>query len=303
MGTIGLVVHPSKPVQSSVHTILRYARAHGSRVLVQASQAALVPEAEAVPDEELAEQADGIISLGGDGTMLGALRLVVGRPVPVLGVNHGNLGFLVEIPPDGLAAALEQLVREEFTIEPHSCLVTTEPAEHAAFNDLVLARRGRGALSVDLTVNGQRFGYYRCDAVVVATPTGSTAYNYAAGGPVLSPSAPALVVTPVAPMAGVSRPIVLGPSDEVRLHVAPDSATAGLEVDGTEAGSLAVDGVLTAHLLQDAARVVRLSAGEHASRSRVKLSLLDLPLRPDQLLDLVPEHLRKRLDQAPPEKS
>lgn len=96
-------------------------------------------------------------------------------------------------------------------------------------------------------------------------------------------------------MAGVSRPVVLGPSDEIRLHLAPDSAPVGLEVDGTEAEHLAPDGVVTARLLLDAAKVVRLSAGTHASRSRVKLSLLDLPLRPDQLLDLVPEHVRKRL--------
>ena len=292
IGTIGLVVHPSKPVGSSVRTVLAFAGAHQCRVLVRKSQAALVPEAEAVPDEEFAGQVDGILSLGGDGTMLGALRLVAHRPVPVLGVNHGNLGFLVEVQPQQLESALEQLVREDFTVEPHSCLTT---GEHTAFNDLVLTRLGRGAVSVDLTVNGRQFGYYRCDALVIATPTGSTAYNYAAGGPVVSPSAPALVVTPVAPMAGVSRPIVLGPSDEVRLHVAPDSGAVGLEVDGTEAEELAPDGVVAARLLPDAARVVRLSAGAHASRSRVKLSLLDLPLRPDQLLDLVPEHMRKRL--------
>jgi NAD+ kinase len=217
--------------------------------------------------------------------------------VPVLGINHGNLGFLVEVQPDHLEAALDQLLRDDFTIEPHSCLVTTEPeALPVAFNDVVLARLGRGALSVDLTVNGQQFGYYKCDALVVATPTGSTAYNYAAGGPVISPSAPAMVVTPVAPMAGVSRPVVLGPSDEVRLHVAPDSAAVGVEVDGTEAGRLTPDAALEAHLRQDAARVVRLAAGAHASRSRVKLSLLDLPLRQDQLLELIPEHLRRRLD-------
>lgn len=299
LGTVGLVVHPSKPVQTSVRTICEHAWAHGARVIVRQSQAARVPGVETVPDEEFAEQVDAVISLGGDGTMLGALRLVVTRPVPVLGVNHGNLGFLVEVLPEHLQAALDQLLREEFTIEPHSCLDTVEPAGlDAAFNDVVLTRLGRGAVSVDLTVNGQQFGYYRCDALVVATPTGSTAYNYAAGGPVVSPSAPAMVVTPVAPMAGVARPVVLGPNDDVRLHVASDSATVGIEVDGTEAGRLAPDQALRARLRQDAARIVRLAAGTHASRSRVKLSLLDLPLRPDQLLDLIPEHVRHRL--APP---
>lgn len=300
MGNVGLVVHPSRPVQASVQIIRKHAAVDGARVLVRQSQAARVPDVEAVPDDEFAAQVDGLISLGGDGTMLGAMRLVVARPVPVLGVNHGNLGFLVEVQPNHLDAALDQLLRDDFTIEPHSCLDTTEPANlAAAFNDVVLTRLGRGAVSVDLTVNGQQFGYYRCDALVVATPTGSTAYNYAAGGPVVSPSAPAMVVTPVAPMAGVARPVVLGPNDEVRLHVASDSALVGIELDGTEAGRLGPDRSLRARLRQDAAKVVRLSAGAHASRSRVKLSLLDLPLRPDQLLELIPEHLRRRLDPPP----
>lgn len=291
MGNVGLVVHPSKPVQSSVDTIAEYATAHGLRVLVRESQAQRAPTVPSVPDERFADEVDGIISLGGDGTMLGAMRLVVARPVPVLGINHGNLGFLVEVQPGSLTAALDRLKREDFTIEPHSCLTTDDGS---AFNDVVLSRLGRGALSVDLTVNGQGFGYYRCDSLVIATPTGSTAYNYAAGGPVISPSAPAMVVTPVAPMAGVGRSVVLGPHDEVSLHVAADSAPVGLELDGTEAGSLAPDRVLTATLRQDAGRVVRLAAGDHASRSRVKLSLLDLPLRPDQLLELIPQEVRKR---------
>ncbi|HVV08558.1 NAD(+)/NADH kinase [Amycolatopsis sp.] len=298
--TLGLVVHPTKPVDSSVRKIAAYAGAHDVRIVVRAADAPRVPGFDALPDAEFAGAVDWIISLGGDGTMLGALRLVMARPVPVLGVNHGNLGFLVEVFPAQLEEALEALVHNDFTIEPHSCLVTGSPSV-AGFNDLVLTRLGRGAVSVDLTVNGLQYGYYKCDALVVATPTGSTAYNYAAGGPVVSPSAAAMVVTPVAPMAGVSRSVVFGPNDEVRLHVAGDSAAVGVEVDGVESETLAHDGVLTARLRQDAAKVVRLSAGKHASRSRVKLSLLDLPVRPDQLLELIPGHLRPRIAGGPGE--
>jgi NAD+ kinase len=162
--------------------------------------------------------------------------------------------------------------------------------------DQGLARLGRaGAVSVDLTVNDLRYGYYRCDAVVISTPNGSTAYNYAAGGPVLSPSAAATVITPVAPMAGISRAVVLGAGDHVRLTVADDSAPVAVDVDGTPAGRLEPGAVLTTRLRVDAAQVVRLSAGAHASRSRVKLSLLDLPLRRDQLLELIPESLRTNM--------
>ena len=132
--------------------------------------------------------------------------------------------------------------------------------------------------------------------MVLSTPNGSTAYNYAAGGPVLSPSAACTVITPVAPMAGIGRPVVLGAGDRVSLTVASDSAPVAVDVDGTPAGELKPGDVLTARLREDAAQVVRLSAGEHASRSRVKLSLLDLPLRRDQLLELIPAELRENAE-------
>jgi NAD+ kinase len=151
---------------------------------------------------------------------------------------------------------------------------------------------------VDLMVNGRQYGYYKCDGVVISTPNGSTAYNYAAGGPVLSPSAAAIVITPVAPMAGIGRSVVLGAGDRVTLTVAADSAPVAVDVDGTAAGELTGGAVLSASLREDAAKVVRLSAHQHQNRSQVKLSLLDLPLRRDQLLELIPAHLRQNAEEA-----
>jgi NAD+ kinase len=297
--TVGLVLHPSKPVGDSISTIADWARGHQGRVLARTSDAGRVPDdVEVVPDEEFLARVNGVVALGGDGTMLGAMRLVIDRPVPVLGVNHGNLGFLVEVTPSTLGAALEQLASGDFTVESHSCL-TADAGEAAlatrfGFNDVVLARLGRtGAVSVDLTLNGRQYGYYKCDAVVVSTPNGSTAYNYAAGGPILSPSASAMVITPVAPMAGIGRAVVLGAGDRVALTVAGDSAPVAVDVDGTASGELAAGAVLSAGLREQAAQVVRLSEGAHQNRNSVKLSLLDLPLRRDQLLELIPERLRE----------
>jgi NAD+ kinase len=300
--TFGLVVHPTKPVGDSIATIIAWARSNDGRILAREQDRHRVPPGiEVVSDGEFVAQVAGIVALGGDGTMLGAMRLVIDRPVPVLGVNHGNLGFLVEVIPARLPSALAALLTGEFTIEQHGCLVAEadgiELETRFGFNDVVLARLGRqGAVSVDLSVNGLRYGYYKCDAVVVSTPDGSTAYNYAAGGPVLSPSAAATVITPVAPMAGISRAVVLGADDRVTLTVAPDSAPVAIDVDGTAAGELKPGDVLTVTLREDAAQVVRLSAGQHASRSRVKLSLLDLPLRRDQLLELIPAELRENAE-------
>ena len=297
--TMGLVVHPTKSVTASVATIRAWVHSHGGVVLAREQDRDQVPaDIEVVSPADFTARVDAVVALGGDGTMLGAMRLVLGRPVPVLGVNHGNLGFLVEVQPQTLGLALDRLADGDFTIEAHACLVAEAPGVELAtgvgFNDVVLARLGRsGAVSLDLTVNDQRYGYYKADAVVVATPDGSTAYNYAAGGPVLSPSAAAMVITPVAPMAGIGRSVVLGAGDRVSLSVAEDSAPVAVDVDGTPSAELRPGDVLTTGLRVDAAQVVRLAAGEHASRSRIKLSLLDLPVRRDQLLELIPEHLRR----------
>src|SRR3954451_3892776 len=180
---IALVLHPQRDPGVVLDEIGRWASSHGSRLLLRAEDAARWSgEVTVVSDAELAARADAVVSLVGDGTMLGALRLVARRPVPVLGVNHGRLGFLVEVTPPALTDALERLAAGEFTGEDHGCLgADAEGAElptRLAFNAVVLTRHGRtGTVSVDLAVGGLHYGYYRCDAVVVATPNGSTAYN------------------------------------------------------------------------------------------------------------------------------
>jgi NAD+ kinase len=298
--TVGLVVHPHKAVHKSVQLIAEHARRHGVAVVGLAVDAGrLGPQVAALPTSDFLDRVNAIVSLGGDGTMLGAMRLVAGRGVPVLGVNHGNLGFLVEVEPADLGAALDRVRNGDFTLEPHSCLdVETDEADRAkplnAFNDLVVtSAKPWSALTVDLLVSGSRHGYYRCDALVACTPTGSTAYNYAAGGPVVSPSTQSITLTPVAPMSGVSRSVVLGADDVVTLQ-ATDGEALRICADGVHDANPDHRTSVTLRLRPDAVDVIRLDAGTHAQRSRVKLSLLDLPLRPDQLLELVPAPMREQ---------
>lgn len=295
--TIGLVVHPTRPVRDSVEIITRFAHRHGGRVVArEADVPRLGPGVEAVAADGFVDAVDAIVSLGGDGTMLGAMRLLVGRRTPILGVNHGNLGFLVEVPPAGLTAALDRLVAGDYALEPHSCLdVAAAAATFTAFNDVVVTASERlAAAVVDLFVNDAAHGYYRGDAVVACTPIGSTAYNYAAGGPVISPSTPSIALTPVAPMSGISRSVVFGDGDAVELRNPADGDPLRFTVDGTSAESLAPGAALRLSLRPDAVHVIRFDADRHQQRNRVKLSLLDLPLRPDQLLELVPPELRDR---------
>jgi NAD+ kinase len=286
---IALVLHPSRDPGGVLDAIGAWATAHGSRLLMRPADAARWGgDVSVVTDAELAGRADAVLSLGGDGTMLGALRLVARRPVPVLGVNIGSLGFLVEVQPEELPQALDRLERSDFTIEEHNALWLGD-SEVVAFNDLALLRvPGDGVVEASLSVGGQRMGRYRCDGLVISTSIGSTAYAYSAGGPVVSPALDAVVVAPLAPLAGISRPMVTSVDERIRLTLQPGSGRPAIEVDGTMHRHTAAEEVLDVHLMRGCGQVVRLDRDRYQRRNQVKLSLLDLPFLPDELRELAP---------------
>ena len=289
---IALVLHPRRDPGSVLDAVGAWASSHGSRLLMRPGDAARWDggDVAVVSDAELAEQADAVVSLGGDGTMLGALRLVARRPVPVLGVNLGHLGFLVEVQPEELHDALDRLERLDFTIEQHSALwLGADGDEAVAFNDLALVRvPGDGVVEAVLTVGGQRMGRYRCDGLVISTSIGSTAYAYSAGGPVVSPALDAVVVAPLAPLAGISRPMVTAASEPLCLELQASSGRPAIEVDGTMLRRMEPGEALRVRLQADCGQVVRLDSDRHQRRNQVKLSLLDLPFLPEELRELAP---------------
>jgi NAD+ kinase len=292
-GRLGLVLHPSRDPTSVAETLTRWARSHGKHVLVDARDAARVPEGvEPVSCAEFVDQSDALITLGGDGTMLGALRLVAERPVPILGVNLGSRGFLIEIQPDELDAALDRLETGEYTIEEHSAVVMTDRGdESVAFNDIALASvPGEGAVQASLAVMGRGSGQYRCDALVVATPIGSTAYSYAAGGPIVSPMLDAMVVSAVAPIAGISRAVVISGHEPLELSLLERSGRLVLQVDGTIGRRIGPGEELVFRLRPRAGLVVRLDPERHQRRTGVKLSLMDLPFLPEEMRDRLADH-------------
>jgi NAD+ kinase len=294
---IGLVVHPSKDVHDSIDRLRSWAAKAGTRLIACEADATRVGSAiELVSDAAFRSRVDAVVSLGGDGTMLGAMRSVADNPVPVIGVNYGNLGFLVEVEPHELDIALERIDSDDFQIEPHHALeVSIDGQEFLAFNDVSIARRpGSGVVSADLRVDDVPYGYYKADALVIATSAGSTAYNYAAGGPVLSPALAASVVTPVAPMSGIDRSVVLDHSEHMHLVMGDETGSAALEIDGRVVADVTADSEVGIRMRKDAGMVIRLDAERHANKGKLKLSLLDLPLRRDQLLELVPAALRDR---------
>jgi NAD+ kinase len=294
---MGLVLHPRRDCSGAVGQVASWTATHGVALLAADDDVARLGLRGVTPvtRDELAAGSDALIALGGDGTLLGAMRLVADRPVPVLGVNLGRLGFLAEVEGRDLDAALEALAEGRSTIETRACLVVRhDEAEQLAFNDAVLARvPGAGLVEATMAVAGQPYGHYKCDALILATPMGSTAYNYAAGGPVVSPSAAGVLVTPSAPLNGIARSLMLGPAERLTLELTAGSPA--VELDGVLSGRLEPGAVLEVSLRPDAGRLVRIEGSRAAARSRVKLSLLDLPVLPQELVELLPPHMRDRM--------
>ena len=296
MTRIGLVLHPRRDCSPAVGQLLAWTSSHGVELVASTEDVARLgaPGLVAVPVEELAGSCDGLVALGGDGTLLGAMRLVGHRPVPVLGVNFGHLGFLAEVEGPEFDRALTSMTDGRSTVEMRGCLVVRHGGlESLAFNDAVVARvPGEGIVDATLSVADRRYGHYRCDALILATPMGSTAYSYAAGGPVVSPASEGILVTPSAPLNGIARSLLLGPNEPLRLELT--GGRPAFELDGVLTGRLDPGEVLEVAWRPDAGRLVRIEGSQADVRSRVKLSLLDLPLLPKELRELVPEHLRGR---------
>jgi NAD+ kinase len=191
-----------------------------ARDLHRGSAAALSPE-------QIGEQADLAIVFGGDGTMLGIARRLAPFKVPLIGVNQGRLGFMTDIPADGMLPVLADMLDGSLATEQRSLLEGTvlRGSEtilcNVAFNDVVVSRgSGSGMVELRVTVDGHFMYNQRSDGLIVATPTGSTAYALSAGGPILQPDLGGMVLVPIAPHALSNRPIVLSDNREVVIEVA-----------------------------------------------------------------------------------
>jgi NAD+ kinase len=183
-------------------------------------------------EADAARTADLVVVLGGDGTLIHAARLVAGRPVPILGVNMGSLGFLTEVPQSELYAALEQVLAGRAVVSERMKLAvnlfrgasTTPAVDAEVLNDAVI---GKGALAkmaeLDLRCSGQWVANYKADGIIVATPTGSTAYSLAANGPIVFPTMKGLVITPICPHTLTQRPILVPDDKEAEILLVNDS--------------------------------------------------------------------------------
>ncbi len=257
---------------------------------------------------------DLILTIGGDGTFLRGARVAMADGVPVLGVNVGRVGFLTEVEPAEVCSALEAfqtgraLIEERLVLTMRSARSLEVPEqmqallcygrgpllppppfrEHGgdegvdldinAVNDIVFEKLARDRqASIEVEVDGTPFAAYSADALIVASPTGSTAYNFAAGGPVISPRTRALVFTPVAPHMVFNRSVVVSPEESVRVRVLRRSGQVAVSVDGQMRGVLDPGDWVSVHAAPDPVRMVRLRPIDFYTRLRQRFGFADAP--------------------------
>jgi NAD+ kinase len=229
------------------------------------------------PDAALVDGVDLLVVLGGDGTILSAARMAAGR-VPILGVHVGGLGFLAEIPLADLPEALAGVVRGEVVADDRTMLEAEIQGEGGgrvrclALNDMVVAKAGVARV-IHLTtwVNGEHLATYPADGVIVATPTGSTAYSLSAGGPIVHPHVDVIVVTPICPHTFTARPVVVSGTATVTVEVADRDEDVCLSVDGQESHQLQPGERVVARRAEERTRLVRLRPHSFYSILRTKL--------------------------------
>jgi NAD+ kinase len=205
------------------------------------------------------------VSMGGDGTFLRVVRLAWTDDVPVLGVNFGRLGYLPDLVPDQLRVALARVFGHGALIEARCALEVTitdrskddAVSAYLALNEVVLEKIDFGhTVRLATSIDGEEVFTYSADGVIIATPTGSTAYNLSARGPILSPALRAMVVTPVAPHLSLDRSLVLTDTQDVTVRIAPDRVAA-LVVDGMDVGRLEPGSTVSCRVAVRPVRVVR----------------------------------------------
>jgi NAD+ kinase len=253
--TVGLVVKRERPEAiATARTLARFLVAR-HKIPISDPEIAKKIGAEPVERHHLADRADLIVVLGGDGTLLGVARLVASQSIPILGVNLGGLGFLTEVTIQEARPALERVLAGDYEVDRRIMLeaIVDRASEETtqsfqAFNDVVVGKGPLGRmLQLEVFANGKHFCSYRADGLIIATPTGSTAYALSAGGPIIYPTLNAIVLAPICPHTLSNRPVVLPDTYEIEIHVkAPDHDTT-VTVDGQESSQLGPSDIIRIH--------------------------------------------------------
>lgn len=224
-------------------------------------------------DEMIPEDIDCVLVIGGDGTFIQASRKLFGREIPMLGINMGTLGYLTEVEVQNVESAIKQLVEGDYTIENRMMLYgsASHNIRDVALNDIVVTRRGHlRVIQFNLYVNGEFLNSYKADGIIVSTPTGSTAYNLSAGGPIAAPETRVIIMTPICAHSTNSRPVILPDTSHIEVRIESENEIVAF----------------------DGERIVRLQPGDVVKVRRANEMTTFVKLRASSFL----ETLREKMD-------
>ncbi len=281
MVTAGFVLHTERERAAAITLDLAgWLLERGHDIRLSTTDAARVGlEDHAVSEDRFAHGLDVAISLGGDGTMLRTVDLVADGGIPVIGINVGQLGYLTEVEPQGARMAVKRFLSGAYEIEERMLLSVrvdgADPVEQVALNEAVLEKTPSGhTVRIAVSVDGEFFTTYAADGLIVATPTGSTAYSFSARGPIVAPMHRCLVLTPVSPHMLFDRTLVLDPHSTLRLEVV-GHRPATISADGRNLGTLQPGQALTCTASPRTARLVTFGGHDFLAILKTKFGLSD----------------------------
>ena len=253
MHRVGIIANPARPVvRRLIPELVRLLSSRSGKPTFSADLAAMVSDEASRrdcvifgTDDRVAEEVDWVIAIGGDGTLLKTARLVGASGIPILGVNSGKLGFMMQTTPDDLNDALERVFEEKYSLDKRLVLQgrigngtsgdAADDEVFSALNDIVIDKGSIcRVIELGIYINDEYVNDVMADGLIVSTPTGSTAYSLAAGGPILAPDMEAIVVSPICPHTLSNRAMVLAARDRIRVEVRADHPDLLLTVDGQE---------------------------------------------------------------------
>ena len=279
MKRIGIVCKPKKdPAGPVLAELVRWLKDRGRGVLLDRTTAGLIGRKSSHRREDIPGRVDLLVVLGGDGTMLSMARMALGLNVPILGVNLGSLGFLTEVPLEHLYPALERIFAGEYGIEERPMLKGRvlrggkAVFEHEVLNDVVISKAALARIiELESFVDGRFVTTYRADGLIISSPTGSTGHSLSAGGPILMPSLPAIILNPICPFTLSNRPLVLPDDVVVEVVITTPDQDVHVTLDGQVGCALQVRDVVEIQKGPHRVRLINLPENDYFSLLRNKL--------------------------------
>ncbi len=281
----GIIANRKRPgADAVVKRVIAWTTQHGHDYRLCDDLRDIAPDgAKILPRNQLIKTSDLIVSMGGDGTLLASAREVAAAGIPIFGVNLGSLGFLTQVAADEVEDRLQDVVDGKHQLQQRMLIESSVKGDEAnqryyAMNDIVVDRGSLARLiQLDLYVNDEFITTFRADGLVICTPTGSTAYNAAVGGPILNPTMEAIVVSPLAPQSLAARPLLFGSGDVLRVRLSSPHHQCLMTVDGQIAVQLKNSAQVTIRRAPHFTRLVTFPHGSFYKILRTKLHWAVLP--------------------------